>query len=111
MGVTLEGQNLIIGLDEFEAKVAERAMPLVESFIAFQIKVMLRIIFHILQTDRKTFRDYRNRIEAGEDPHLVTQALMDQIREYIVNNPNIMKMLDSSPSFDEWENLLPSKEE
>jgi hypothetical protein len=108
MGVKLDGQNLIIDLSDFETRVAKKGMPLLAPFIEFQIKIMCRVVFHLLQIDRQTFREVRQRIKAGEDPEVVMGPFISQINDYLKSTD--FHLIDE-PSFEEIENLLPSDEE
>jgi len=110
MEIRLDGQNLIIPLDEFEARIASRAMPLVSSFIGTLVKLMLRLLFHLLQTDKKTFRQAFERVSAGEDPKDVMAPLLASFQESIQNNPKFFEMFNSITA-EEIERLLPEGEE
>ena len=110
MGVRLEGQNLVIPLDDFQSRVVEKAMPLLGSFLEFQTKVVIQVIFLLLQTDRQTMEGYMERINAGEDPNEVMGGLIAQIGDCIRNNPKLLEGFDAL-DFEEFKHLFPEKEE
>jgi len=107
MEVNLEGQKLVLYLDEFEARIAQKTMPIVAPMFSFTAKIFLRFIFLFLQTDRQRFKEIRQRLEAGEDLNQVMGPLMSELSEIVSSNPDYLNTLDDGPSLDAIEQLLP----
>lgn len=95
--IRLEGENLVIPLNSLETLLAEKAMPVISASISFYAKLTFLLVFHLLQTDKKTFGEWMSKIEAGGNPETEMAPLFAKLRQAFENNPDLLSQLDEVP--------------
>ncbi len=103
--VSLEGDRLVIKLDELEVKVLAKAFPLIAPMAGGAVGVLVRVVLMLATTDKDLFAECFERVENGEDLQLVAKEMFDRMGMTLERLASLVPKVDM-PSTEEINKIL-----